>query len=65
MAFALFNLFDIFDLLFNVFNLLFDKIGLNICLYLPSEIISLNHNDIDEINVNKAKVKKYSALLNE
>jgi len=34
-------------------------------MYVPSDIISLNHNDIDDINVNRANIKKYSALLNE
>jgi hypothetical protein len=34
-------------------------------MYVPSDIISLNHNDMDEINVNRANIKKYCALLNE
>jgi len=34
-------------------------------IYVPSDIISLNHNDIDEIKVHKDKIKKYFAWSNE
>jgi len=35
-----------------------------ITIYVPSDIISRNQNDIDNTKVKKANVRKYSELLN-